>query len=176
MRRLAVWSLAPMVLAAVLVGGCGAKGGGTPSAAGTDTATAGAPGASATPSAGRSDPALANTRQVCDAINRALADGSAAFGNDLGTIAGHVAGGNTSQADRARADAVAQLKSMVTKIRSAAGTATDPKVRAAAGLTADEISALAADPALLKVKSAADLAPVIEKLTRASDAMNSVCV
>jgi hypothetical protein len=72
---------------------------------------------------------------------------------------------------------VGRLKTLAGKIRTAAASAEDSEVRAAALQTADQISALASDPALLTgVKSASDLAPVIEKLTRATDEMNKVCV
>ncbi len=184
MRRLAVWSLAPVVVAAVALGGCDAKGGGTPTAAGTPGAVASSDAAgpldasaSATSSDASPDATMANTRQVCATVNKAIADGSAAFASDLGTFAGHLAGGNKTQADKAKADAIAQLNTMATKIRSAGDSALDPRVQDGARRTAAQISALASNSGLLaNVKSASDLAGVIEKLTRASDAMNSVCV
>jgi hypothetical protein len=169
MRRLALVSLAAAAAIPVAVAGCGSAGGG---------AAAGAPAAPSTtaPSAGFSPPVTENTRQVCDKINRAVADGAAAFGRDLGTLAGHLAGGNTADATAARKSALARLTALATTIRAAAGTAEDTEVRASARRTADQIDALAADPALLSgLKSTKDLAPVIEKLSRATDEMNKVC-
>jgi hypothetical protein len=176
MRRLAVWSLAPMVAVAVALAGCGSTGGGTPSAGGPSSADVSAqPGPS--PSTSASGLVTANTKQVCDAINQAIAEGASAFGSDLGTLAGHLAGGNKAEADKARTTALNRLKTLATKVRAAAAGAEDSEVRAAAQHTADQITALASDPALLSgVRSASDLAPVIEKLTRATDEMNKVCV
>ncbi|MEN3304918.1 MAG: hypothetical protein V7603_1120 [Micromonosporaceae bacterium] len=174
MRRLAVLSLAPMAAMVVGLAGCAANGGGTPSAGGTSPAGAAVP---ASPSTRASVPVTADTRQVCDTINRAIAEGAAAFGGDLGTLAGHLTGGNKAAADKARTSAQGRLRTLATKIRTAAGPADDSEVRAAARHTADQITTLATDPALLSgVRSASDLAPVIEKLTRATDEMNKVCV
>jgi hypothetical protein len=173
MRRLAVASLAPVLAAAFAVAACDTATGGTPSIGGSSAVEAAA---SASPSP-RPSLVTQNTKEVCAAINQAFAAGAAAFGKDLGTYAGHLAGGNKTAADKSRASALADLKTLAGKIRAAAGTAEDSEVRAAAQHTADQITELANDPALLSgVKSASDLAPVIEKLTRATDEMNKVCV
>lgn len=177
MRRLAVLSLAPMVAVAATLGGCTGKGTGTPSAAGTGSTALAVASAAASPSTDASDPVLANTRQVCGQINEVIAQGSMTFGVDLGNVAGHLAGGNKTEADKSRNDAINQLRTMSTKIRTLGTSAQDDRVRSAAQRTADQISALASDPVLRsQVKSASDLAPVIEKLTRGTDSMNSVCV
>jgi hypothetical protein len=175
MRRLAMLGLAPLTAAAVALAGCETSSGGTPSAAGTGPAGEASVTASPAPSASASG-AIANTRQVCDAINKAVAEGASAFGTDLGTLAGHVAGGNKTAVTKARTDAIAHLKTLASKIRTAGGSAVNPGLKAAARDAADQMAALAGDPNLLSgVKSATDLPPVIEKLTRATDGLNKAC-
>jgi hypothetical protein len=174
MRRLAVVSLAPMAAAVFAVAACDSAGGGAASPGGSGTAEVSAP---ASPTVRPSLVVSENTKQVCDAINQAVAEGASAFGGDLGAFAGHLAGGNKTEAEKSRASAVGRLKTLAGKIRTAAASAEDSEVQAAAQHTADQISALASDPTLLSnVKKATDLAPVIEKLTRATDEMNKVCV
>jgi hypothetical protein len=178
MRRLAVLSLAPLAATVVALAGCGSAGGSSPSAAGTAIDDSPSVSAPASPSAAlASHAATGNAKQVCAAINQAIAQGASTFGTDLGNIVGHLAGGNKTEADKAKTAALGHLKDTATKIRATGATADDPALRTAAQNTADAISALATDPALLGgVKSAADLKPLIEKMTRATDGMNSVCV
>ncbi|HKT02344.1 MAG TPA: hypothetical protein VJT31_22675 [Rugosimonospora sp.] len=175
MRRLAVCSLAALAAAALALAGCDSGGAGTPTAAGASAGAQSPDTSAAQPSSDAS--VTANTRQVCDRINQAVATNANAFGSDLGTLAGHLAGNNQAAAATARADAINRLKALAVQVRVAAGLAQDPAVQAAARDAAGQIEALANDPAALtSIKSAGDVAAVIERLTRATDAMNKVCV
>src|SRR5262245_12312096 len=114
MRRLAVVSLAPMVTAVLALTGCESGGSGSTSAAGASSGAGASPSASARPAHSISPGA----RKACDLINKAIADGAAGFGTDLGNVAGHLAGGNKAQADQAKTDALKRLKDLAAKIRT----------------------------------------------------------
>jgi hypothetical protein len=141
-----------------------------------------APGASTggSPSGGTSssaNPNGSNTRQVCDAINQAISDGETAVGTDVGSVVGHLASGNQGEADKAKVAALAHLKEMAGKVRTAGAPAVDPAVRNAAEEAAVGLEKLAADPGLLSgVKSAADVTPVIQKVNTAIGHLTTACV
>jgi hypothetical protein len=166
------------VLAAALValaGACSSKPSPTPKAGASATGSV-APPAGGVPS-GSASALAANTHDVCGAINAKLAEGILTFGNDLGTMVGHLSGSNKAGADQAKAAAIKQLKDLAGNVRTAAKPAQDPAVREAAETTATLLERYAADPALVTgVKTAADVTPLLTKVTHAADALNNVCV
>jgi hypothetical protein len=127
--------------------------------------------ASATPSPS------GNTAEVCRTINEAVAGDLTAFGADLGTFAGHLSGKNTDAAGKARSAALGRLTGLAGKVRTAGQQATAPRLGTAADATARNLETLAADPALLAgVHAAADVPPVIKRVTSATDPMLGACV
>src|SRR5437660_69401 len=164
-RLLAVVALGGLAIA----GGACDKGPAAPAAAATASRSA-APSPSVNPYA-------ANTHEVCTAVNELIADGVARFGTDVGAMVGHQAGGNQAEADKSKASALAGLKDLAGKIRSAGQPAADPAVSTAVGTVADNLGQLAADPTLLDgVKSAVDVPTVDRKVTAAAAGLTSVCV
>ncbi|MBO0869323.1 MAG: hypothetical protein J2P15_12230 [Micromonosporaceae bacterium] len=161
--RRAVLTLVPAAMAVVILAGCSDSG----------IPTSAAPPASpASPARSMSE----NSRSVCTAVDKAMADGAAAFGNDLGNLVGKLANNNADGAQQLRADAMAQLKTMVTNLKTAAQPAIDPALVAAAKQVARNVEALANDPKLLAgVRTANDLSPVLQRLTRAADPLTGVC-
>jgi hypothetical protein len=163
------------LLAVVALGGLALAG------AGCDNAPA-APAAAATASRSASpsptvDQYAANTREVCAAVNQLIVDGAARFGSDVGAMVGHLAGGNQAEAGKSRAAALAGLKDLAGRIRSAGQPGADPRVVTAVGTVADNLERLAADPTLLDgVRSAADVPAVDQKITAAATGLTSVCV
>jgi hypothetical protein len=117
-----------------------------------------------------------NTTEVCQQINAAVASDLPAFGTDLGTFAGHLSGKNTDGANKAKAAALGRLTGLAGKIREAGRQATVAKLSAAADRTAGSLDALAADPGLLSgVHAAADVPPVINRVTTATAPMAGAC-
>lgn len=174
MRRwYAVGTLAGTMLA--LVAGC-ADGTGTPVGGGAvSTPAVAAPTPTAAPSS--PDPGTAaDTHRVCDAINQAVAQGASAFGTDLGSMVGHLAGNNRAAAETAKQSALHRLSALAATVRSAAAPAVDPVVRAAAENTAGNLDRVAADPGLLTgVKTVMDMSPVLGRITSAADPLTNVC-
>jgi hypothetical protein len=177
MRRLLVAVALAMV---ALVGtACGSSRTPTtsPAASGSPGTSAGASGSAPGGASSAAKPGGTGTRQVCDAINQAVSDGETAVGTDVGSIVGHLAGGNQSEADKAKAAALAHLKEMAGKIRTAGAPAQDPAVRNAVQEAATNLEKLATDPGLLAgVKSAADVTPVIQKVNTAIGHLTTACV
>ena len=159
-----------------LAGGCGA--GGHAATGARPARNVPAPSSpSAWPSAPRSADAVeANTHQVCGTINRAVAAGATAFGTDLGSMVGHLAGANPAAAGKAKSSALHQLTALAATVRSAAAPALDSGVRAAAENTAGSLERIAADPALLAgVRTTADVVPVLTRVTATTDPLTNVC-
>ncbi|GIH19954.1 hypothetical protein [Rugosimonospora africana] len=169
-------ALAVAGAALTLITGCGTgdQRAGGPAGPG---APAAAPTVTPAPAASSADATTANTRQVCDAINLAVAQGATTFGADLGSMTGHLAGGNRSAADDARRSALRELTSLAGKVRAVATPALNPAVRAAAETTAGNLDRAAADPGLLGgVKTAIDVAPVLSRITSTANPLMAVCV
>jgi hypothetical protein len=133
--------------------------------------------ATRSPAPSPADPTAANTRQVCDAINLAVAEGATSFGSDLGSMTGHLAGGNRSAAAAARRSALRELTSQAGRVRAAGAPALNPAVRTAAETTARNLERAAADPGLLAgVKAAIDVTPVLSRITSAATPLIGVCL
>src|SRR6266545_3224559 len=129
---------------------------------------------SAPPVSRAASPYAANTHEVCAAVNAVVADGVTRFGTDVGTMAGHIAGGNQPEADKSRTAALSRLTG---KVRGAGRPAADPVLASAVGSVADRFAALAADPTLLAgVKTVADVPAVNQRVTAAADPLTGVCV
>ncbi len=167
-----------LIATVALTGGCTS---GSPAKGSRAAGSSSSASAQASPTPGRTSasqgPYAANTRDVCGAINAAIAEGVLGFGTDLGTMVGHQDGGNASAAAQAKASAVKHLTDTATKVRTAAKPAQDPAVRAAADATADRFDQYAKDPNLLAgVKTGADVTPLLTKVTQAADPLQKVCV
>lgn len=118
-----------------------------------------------------------NTGEVCQKINATVAGDLSAFGVDVGNYAGHQTGKNTDAAKKSKASALGRLTSLAGKVRAAGQLASVPALGAAANTTAGNLERLAADPALLAgVHAAADIPPVIQKVTAATDPLINACV
>ncbi len=134
------------------------------------------PTASAVASAVATPSPAGSASAVCQQINAVVATDLTAFGTDVGTLAGHVSSKNTAAADKAKASALGRLTTLAGKIRSTGQAAPTVKVTSAAQATAGNLEQLAADPALLaNVKAAADVPPVIQRVTSATDPLINAC-
>ncbi|GAA5184982.1 hypothetical protein GCM10023322_27760 [Rugosimonospora acidiphila] len=157
--------------ALALVAGCGS---GSRDGATVRPSQPGGPASSGPPAP---DPTAADTRTVCVAINQAVAQGATAFGADLGTMVGHLAGGNRAGADAAKRSAMSELGALSGRVRTIAAPALDPALRAAGVSTADNLDHTAADPDLLTaVKTADDLNLVLNRITSTAYPLAAVCV
>jgi hypothetical protein len=171
MRRLAAAGV--LVLCALFGTAC-SSGSGRNTATGTAASASPGPGASPSPSEA---PYAANTHQVCGSLNQVIATGASTIGTDLGTAVGHVAGGNSTEADKAKAAALTHIKSLATDIRTAAQPAQTQVLQQAADGAASNLETLAADPSLLVgLKSGSDVTPVLEKVTGATATLAKACV
>jgi hypothetical protein len=165
-RLLAVAALGGLALAGA---GCGSK------------PVAPAAAAPSTPSPATSsrgpDPYATNTHEVCSAVNGAVKDGVARFATDLGTMVGHLAGGNQPEADKSRKSAQSRLTELAGNVRGAGAPAADPVLVTAVGNVASRFDALAADPAFLtSVKTVSDVPAANRRVTAATEALAGVCV
>jgi hypothetical protein len=162
MRRL----LAVAALGALALAGCGSKP--------VPPATAAAPSTPSTPAATTTDP---NTQAVCAAVNGAVREGAVRFATDLGTMVGHLAGGNQPEADKSRKAAQSHLTELAGKVRGAGAPAADPVLAGAVGSVASRIDALAADPTFLTgVKRVGDLPAANQRVTAVTEPLGGVCV
>src|SRR5215475_4621253 len=160
MRRLAALMLVPTAMVAVLLAGCGDSG--IPDAAG--------------PAASPPKSLPANTRDACTALDKAISDGAAAFGNDLGNLVGFLASNDSTRVSRTKADAITQLNTLVANLQAAAQPATDPALVAAAKQVEQTITAMASDTNLLdNVRGASDLGPILDRLTHSTDPITTIC-
>jgi hypothetical protein len=120
--------------------------------------------------------ASSNASQVCGTIIAAVAGDLTAFGTDVGALAGHQSGRNSSAAAKARTAALGRLTTLAGKIRAAGQSASEPAVAMAASTAAANLEQLAADPSLLAgVHAAADVPPVIVRVTSAADPLVNAC-
>jgi hypothetical protein len=155
--RRAVLMLVPTALVAVFLAGCG---------------DSGIPNAAASPARSMSE----NSRTVCAAVDKAISDGAAAFGNDLGNLVGYLANSDTAKAEQARTDALLQLTVLVGNVKTASQPAVDPALVTATGQVAQNVGALASDRQLLmNIRTSNDLTPILNRLTRAADPLIGVC-
>jgi hypothetical protein len=156
-----------LLLAGLALTGCAS----TASTAAPSPAASPAPRPSRTPNAYAS-----NTHAVCTVLNQLLADGAATFGTDVGTMVGHLAGSNPADADRFKAQALAGLKDLAGKVRTAGLGAADPQLVTAVHTVADNLDRLAADPTLLDgVRSKDDIVAVNQKVTSAASPLIGIC-
>ena len=127
--------------------------------------TAKSPAASGTPNAGTAataaaDPALADTRAVCDAVGQVLNKNIGPFAEALGKmLAGRqTAGGGATLVQPAQQS----LKSFATSILGATQTSTNAQVRADGKQTADTLQAKSADTAFFrKIQTTKDMDTVL---------------
>jgi|GEM_PF-6080483 len=111
-------------------------------------------------------PALLAIVAGCAALTAAVSSGTVAFGTQAGAMVGHLAGGNTAAAGKARTAAVASLGDLAGRLRVAARPATYAPVLDAADVSARRLEALAADPTLFAgVKTRADLPELINRVS-----------
>jgi hypothetical protein len=123
------------------------------------------------------DPYAANTHEVCTAVNALVADGVTRFGTDVGAMAGHLSGGNRTEADRSRSAALGRLTELSGRVRDAGKPAADPLLAHAVGTVADGFAALAADPTLLAgVQTVADVPAVNARVAGAAEPLAGVCI
>jgi hypothetical protein len=119
----------------------------TVSACGTATG----PSASGTPNtagaAAAADPALADTRTVCEAVGQVLNKDIGPFADALGKM---VAGRDAAAASASRQQAQQSLKTFSASIRGATQTSTDARLRADGKQAADILQAKSADAAFFK--------------------------
>src|SRR6266545_5014503 len=88
---------------------------------------------SAPPVSRAASPYAANTHEVCAAVNAVVADGVTRFGTDVGTMAGHIAGGNQPEADKSRTAALAADPTLLAGVKTVADVpAVNQRVTAAA--------------------------------------------
>jgi hypothetical protein len=122
------------------------------------------------------DATVADTHQVCGTIFQTVSEGASAVGTDVGAMVGHLSGANNGAAGASRDSALRKLGDLATQVRSTGAPALDPVVRTAAGETADRLQALAADPNLLTgVQNTHQLAPVLQKITTATNPLTTAC-
>lgn len=160
-----------------LITGCGTAAQRGAAGSAQPGASAAALAATPAPAPSSADPTAANTRQVCDRINLAVTQGATTFGADLGSMTGHLAGGNRGAADESRRSALHELTNLAGRVRSVAARALNPAVRAAAETTASNLDQAAADPGLLSgVKTALDVVPVLSRVTSTATPLMGVCV
>jgi hypothetical protein len=161
----------------ILASGCGSASAGALAApADTGPASPSASGSAGRPVSPSADATTADTHQVCGTIFQTVSAGASAVGTDLGAMVGHLAGANDSAAGASRDSALRRLGDLATRVRSTGAPALDPVVRTAAGETADRLQALAADPNLLTgVQNTDQLAPVLRKITTATNPMTTAC-
>jgi hypothetical protein len=123
------------------------------------------------------NPYAANTHEVCTAVNALVADGVTRFGTDVGTMAGHLTGGNKTEADKSRSAALGRLTELSGRVRDAGQPAADPLLVHAVGTVADQFAALATDPTLLAgVKTVADVPAVNARVAGAAEPLAGVCI
>jgi hypothetical protein len=176
-RRDGIAGSVAVAAALIVVSGCASAPSGSLAApAATGSASPGASG-SASPAASPSvDPTAADTHQVCGAIFQTVSEGASAVGTDLGAMVGHMSGANDSAAGASRDSALHKLNDLATQVRSTGAPALDPVVRTASGETADRLQQLATDPNLLAgVRNTDQLAPVLEKITSATNPLTTAC-
>jgi hypothetical protein len=133
----------------------------TASACGTANgpATNGTPNPGGTAAAAAADPALTDTRTVCEAVGQVLNKDIGPFADALGKM---IAGRRTAAADTSLAQAKQSLKTFATSIRGATQTSTDAQVRADGVQAADTLKAKSADDAFFrKIETAEDLDAVL---------------
>ena len=107
------------------------------------------------PGAAATDPALVDTRTVCDAVGQVLNKDIGPFADALGKM---IAGRKTATADASLAQAKQSLKTFATSIRGATQTSTNAQVRADGAQTADTLQAKSADDAFFqKIQTTKDM-------------------
>lgn len=114
------------------------------------------PGAAA---AAAADPALADTRTVCDAVGQVLNKDIGPFADALGKM---VAGRNTAAAGTSQRQAQQSLKTFSTSIRGATQTSTNAQLRADGAQTANTLQAKSTDAAFFtKIQTTKDMDTVL---------------
>jgi hypothetical protein len=175
-RRL-LTAVAFLALAGAALTACGDKSndssssGSTPSAVATTGTTTGAPSASA--GAGGST----DTKTVCDNVKKLLTDQAtlSSLGTEFGKYIQAKQTNDAAGADAAKKNIQTQVGTVVGKLRTEAGSASDAKTKTAINTGADQLQKMASDEYLANLKSQADLAKFQTDLTAALSGVGQVC-
>ena len=166
MRRI----LAATALTAFVLAGAGCTANGTP----ITSPSSGAPATSATTAAPSTDP---SAQAICADLRTNILDKDAKeFGTDLGNMIAARSKNDTAAANAAQQAAVTKLHQISAKLRSEAGTATNPDLKQALSQSADDLDKLANDTDnFSKVDSLPAVSQTTQKFAEALGTITKFC-
>jgi hypothetical protein len=133
---------------------------------GADTPATSAPSAAAVPSSEPSSAApdyTANTKLVCDTVQKTLNDDLKGFGTELGKMIAYKEAKQTADAEKARQFAGQELKNVGAKIRKETAAAQDPQLKVAGVTSAAKMAKTADDDKFFaKIKTTKDLDKILQ--------------
>jgi len=159
--------LAATALTAFVLAGAGCTANGTP----ITSPSSGAPATSASPS---TDP---SAQAICADLRTNILDKDAKeFGTDLGNMIAARSKNDTAAANAAQQAAVTKLHQISAKLRSEAGTATNPDLKQALNQSADDLDKLANDTDnFSKVDSLPAVSQTTQKFAEALGTITKFC-